>query len=110
MIQDAWMRLPEHHPGLELDAFVIMPNHLHGVFVLLGIPGALPLPEIVRRFKTFTAHRYRTLTGIRHRLWQGNFHDRIIRDQQELDAIRAYIESNPLQWHRDRENPDLGAE
>ena len=39
------------------------------------------------------------------KLWQRNYHEHIIRDEDELSRIRAYIINNPLQWELDRENP-----
>ncbi len=69
----------------------------------------IPLPEIVRRFKSYTANQARSLDPqLRSRntsLWQRNYHDRIIRNDRELEAIRAYIANNPLAWSLDREHP-----
>jgi putative transposase len=43
MVNDVWMDLPKHYPGVELDAFVIMPNHIHGIIILVGAgPRACP--------------------------------------------------------------------
>ena len=40
------------------------------------------------------------------RLWQHRFHDHVIRNERDLEAIREYIANHPLQWQLDRENPD----
>jgi hypothetical protein len=64
------------------------------------------LPEIVRQFKTFSARRinqHRGMPGIP--LWQRNYYEHIIRDEESLNRIREYIVHNPLQWALDRENP-----
>ena len=42
----------------------------------------------------------------RRRLWQRSFYDHVIRDEEELDAFRVYIDQNPLKWSLDKENPD----
>ena len=39
------------------------------------------------------------------KLWQRNYYDRIIRDEDELNRIREYIIYNPLKWHEDKDNP-----
>ena len=64
------------------------------------------LPEIVRAFKSFSARRInerRDTPGTP--VWQRNYHDHIIRDEESLNRIRDYIAHNPLQWALDRENP-----
>jgi REP element-mobilizing transposase RayT len=39
------------------------------------------------------------------RLWQRGFYDHVIRDDEELNRLRGYIEQNSLRWALDRENP-----
>jgi len=105
-----------------LDLFVIMPNHIHGIILIVGAglkPAPTdrikqyPLPEIVRGFKTFSARRInvmRVTLGVP--VWQRNYYEHIIRNEDELNRIREYIKNNPLQWQFDRENPnriDVGA-
>jgi REP element-mobilizing transposase RayT len=71
----------------------------------------MSLPMVVHRFKSLTTTRYRkTLTQsdgqpFVHPLWQRNYHEHIIRDEDELSRIRTYIVNNPVQWELDRENP-----
>ena len=65
------------------------------------------LPEIIRQFKTFSSRRinkHRGTMGVP--VWQRNYYDHIIRDENELIRIREYIINNPLQWEMDNENPD----
>lgn len=116
MAQEIWQEMPEQYPGVDLDAFVVMPNHVHGIVVLVGprqTQGAAPtLPDIVRQYKTLTMKRY--ADGVRHcgwrpfpgRLWQRNYWERVIRDEQELQAVREYIQNNPAQWAEDQLNAD----
>jgi REP element-mobilizing transposase RayT len=62
------------------------------------------LPEMMRGFKTFSSRRINELNpGFRFQ-WQKSYHDRIIRNEDELDRIRKYIIQNPANWLKDREN------
>lgn len=109
MVKFTWNDLPNHVSNIRLDAFIIMPNHVHGIIVITDMVGSVmelkqpqPLPEIVRQFKTFSARRInqiRQTPGIS--VWQRNYWDRIIRDEPELDRIREYISNNPRKWHAD---------
>lgn len=125
MVQEVWDGLPGHYPHITLDAFVIMPNHIHGIVILVGAgfkpaptPKSAPiandfkpapprhgLPEIVRAFKTFSA---RQINQLRHTsgtpVWQRNYYEHIIRNKAALNRIRQYIMVNPCHWEKDREN------
>ncbi|MBU4455832.1 transposase [Patescibacteria group bacterium] len=129
MIETVWNELPEHYQHVELDAFIIMPNHVHGIIVLRPDPiivgaGLKPartkpaptksartkkrhaLPEIVRGLKTFSSRRIneiRNTLGVK--LWQRNYYEHIVRNENELNKIRKYIQENPLKWETDKENP-----
>ena len=117
LVQRVWDGLPEHYPHVELDAFVMMPNHVHGIVVLTGTglkptptaatrPMRQGLPEIIRAFKTFSARR---INDFRHTpgtpVWQRNYYEHIIRNEDALNRIRQYIADNPDNWAEDRENP-----
>jgi len=106
-----WEDLPKHYPHVRLDAFVAMPNHIHGVIELQELDDIRrhPLSEILRAFKTFSSRRINKRRGTPGaQVWQRNFHDRIVRDQDELEGIRRYIAENPAKWNEDPENPILG--
>ena len=130
MVESVWRESPQHYPGVKIDTFVLMPNHLHGVIILVGAgPSACPdnagqpqgvaptgtmsLPDVVHRFKSLTTARYRR--RILHgrwlpfpgRLWQRNYYERIIRDDAELHRVRQYIIDNPAHWEEDPENPSV---
>jgi len=119
IVQDVWHDLP-NHVNVVLDAFVVMPNHVHGIVIIpddtVVVVGAgsepAPtttrhgLPEIVRQFKTFSARRINELRGTPGLpVWQRNYYEHIIRNEESLHRIRAYIANNPLKWALDRENP-----
>ena len=60
------------------------------------------LTEIVRGFKTFSARRINTMRDTPgQRVWQGSFHDHIIRDETDLNRLREYILTNPGRWEKD---------
>jgi putative transposase len=135
MVQAVWNELPVQYEGIETDAFVVMPNHVHGIIVLpytersavpvgAGLracpesadaepsnPSALSLPDVVQRFKSYTTTRYRHMLTAEgsslggNTLWQRNYYEHVIRHEKELDDVREYILQNPLKWELDRENP-----
>lgn len=92
-----------------LDAFVVMPDHVHGILILPDRPSprsenvvspadsAVPVTEIVRSLKSFSARRINECRGLSGRpVWQRGYYDRIIRDQKALDRTRRYILHNPV--------------
>lgn len=116
MVQIIWDNLPGRFPQLALDAFVVMPNHVHGILVINSVesPDNTPAPKlgtIINAFKSITTHEY--IKGVREngwkafpgKLWQRNYYDEIIRNEVVLDQIREYIINNPGQWAMDKENP-----
>ncbi len=121
IVQAGWDDLPQHYGYIQLDAFVVMPNHIHGVVVLDGEmrpvgEGLRPSPttatplskrhgltEIVRALKAFSAQRINKLRDTPGApVWQRSFHDHIIRDERELNMIRSYIWDNPTMWTGDQ--------
>ncbi len=101
MVQQIWDSMPAYYQGVNNDAFIVMPDHIHGIVVLLDQPGHLSLPDVMQRFKSLTTAQYRY--GVLHhgwppfpcRLWHRNYYDRIVHDDQALHHIRAYINANP---------------
>jgi putative transposase len=123
--RECWEAIPEHFPHVELDAFVIMPNHVHGIICIVddvvgpdvGAKDFSPLPNapafrspsktvgsIVRGFKIGVTKWVRTHMDV-YEVWQRNYYEHIIRDESSLDRIRAYIIENPARWAEDAGNP-----
>lgn len=168
MIETVWNELPERFPKIELDAFVVMPNHVHGLIFFhdrmdvgscnrpesdarrgescirpgfdvrhnqeavdynhkkgdqdsgdlhLGDHKDRPygtlagsLGRVLQTFKSITTHKY--TIGVKQfgwpsfsgTLWQRNYYERIIRNEEELNKIREYIQYNPARWMDDEEN------
>lgn len=95
MVQTVWNEIPIHYTGTEIDEFIVMPNHIHGIIVIVGATpcgcpdpafktigqaqgpaptgnitgntGALSLGDIVHRFKTMTTKRY--TDGVKQSGW-----------------------------------------
>ena len=81
-----------------------MPNHIHGIILLPGVgraQGPAPtLPDLIRCFKSLTTKGHG-----RGKLWQRNYYEHIIRNDEDLSHARRYIANNPLNWSSDPENP-----
>ena len=135
MVLTVWNEMPGRYPSVQIDSFVIMPNHIHGIIVLTGSnvgagPRACPtqdtekgqprrvaptpsLPDVMYGFKSMTTTRYRY--GVKEqgwppfqkRLWQRNYYERVIRNDSEMERVREYITGNPARWLEDEENPDF---
>ena len=130
MIETWWCELAKKFSLVRADVHVVMPNHFHGIIyvgaALCGRPGlgnarerkgrphrvAPTLGDIVGWFKTMTTNQY--IRGVKTeswppfpgRLWQRNYYEHIIRDEDELNYYRAYIADNPANWRTDEENRD----
>jgi REP-associated tyrosine transposase len=104
VVQSVWDSLPDRFPGLDVDAFVIMPSHVHGVIVLPD-GGKGPLGEVVRTFKAASTRLIRT-SGFPDFGWQRSYYEHVIRGEDELERVRAYVVGNPARWETDRENPE----
>ncbi len=121
--RQCWQEIPQHFPGVALDEFVIMPNHVQGIIIInndkngsVGVqhvePGRLSnfqhvapgsLGAIVRGFKSAVTRWFHANTQIKT-VWQRNFYDHVVRDESEMNRIRMYIRQNPINWEHDRQN------
>jgi len=110
IVQQTWDDLPTHSHGIDLDAFIVMPNHVHGI-IILADPSERrhAIPEIVRGFKTFSARGVNERAGKQGVLWQRGYYEHVIRNEKALDRIRAYITNNPARWADDPENVSRAA-
>lgn len=99
-----WNRIPADFTNVVLDAFVVMPDHLHGIVLVNGRgPDSAPLPSILDRFRSISAGR------VDCGIWKGNVRKHLIRDADELNRIRHYIRDNPARWPQDpRDLPPFG--
>lgn len=130
IVADEWIKTAEIRNEIELDEWVVMPNHFHGIVWIrhgggttgdcrgtarraptveqFGKPVAGSLPTIVRAFKSAVTKRInqtRKTPGMT--LWQRNYWEHIVRNDHELNRIRQYIINNPANWQYDRENSHI---
>ncbi len=122
--RQCWNDIPCHFPHVELDACVIMPNHIHGIIVITDVtvganvraknlsplqPKQRPrgtsktIGSMVRGFKIGVTKWMRQNMSVEH-VWQRGFYEHIIRNEVELNRTRKYITENPERWAMDREN------
>ena len=120
MVENIWLSIPKLFPNVSLDEYVVMPNHFHGIVVIgdgeceneyrRATTRVAPTPtlgRIIGAFKSITTHRYivnvknGTWPPFTTRLWQRNYYEHIIRNDDDLERIRYYIRHNPENWHDD---------
>ena len=121
IITDCWRRIPEHFRNTALDEFVVMPNHIHGIVVIVGNADLRSLPrdgtppqntdrskmylsKIVHGFKSSVTRMVRKQWNNHGFGWQKSFYDHVIRNDEDLHRVRAYIQNNPLNWELDKNN------
>lgn len=128
---EEWNNIAKIRSGVELDYYVIMPNHIHGIVIInkstelrtvkthrdASLQSAKQntssqdsvvvnsLSNIIRGFKGSVTNRIH-LQGIIGFKWQPSFYDHIIRTEKDLARIREYIYMNPLKWEIEKNNPE----
>jgi len=127
-----WEKLPKRFPNIELGAYMIMPNHMHGIIEIIdgrGTAGNLnnidgessrraptneqfqkpvtgSIPTIIRSYKSAVSYRINLMRRTESvPVWQRNYYEHIIRDEKDLQNKTDYIDANPLLWEEDDENP-----
>lgn len=119
IVHDSWQWLEKQYEYVELDEFIVMPNHLHGIICINNIKNdntrndqggsrtaptnkRKPLGRLIGAFKTVSTKQ---INAIRNtpgaRLWQRNFYEHVIRTESDLARIREYIINNPANWEND---------
>ena len=123
LVQHEWAQTAMLRDYVELDAFVVMPNHFHGIIVItedlqgmrphapttdparrqFAKPIAKSLSSMIAAFKAGLPRALKLRSGsIERPIWHRNFYEHIIRSEAELNRIRDYIEHNPARWREDR--------
>ena len=91
------------HSGVRLDEWVVMPNHLHVIFELTD--NRIGLGNVIGSYKALVTRRiYNLLLSAKPIVWQRGYYERIVRNEEELIAVRKYILQNPERWQGDRDN------
>ena len=112
MVQQEVIALPDRNEQVELDTFVIMPNHIHvivGINLSLREIEPISLPNLVGELKSRTTNRY--IKGVKmgllppfdKKLWQEGYYETVMRDERMTEERRQYIMNNPANWRDDPE-------
>ncbi len=128
IIEKYWLELENRFSNIFVHEYIVVPNHLHGIMEIgknnVGAPfvGAqqkrtttrvvpTTVSNAVGAFKSLTANEYirNVKNGIfppfEKQIWQRSFYEHVIRNELSLNKIKEYIEINPKEWHKDRNNP-----
>jgi REP-associated tyrosine transposase len=124
-----WQDLPNHFSHIDLDSFVVMPNHVHGIVLITDDMDVVPtkppninvgtqsivsdaiqsppakrpvLGTIIGTYKAAVTRKANRQLSFEGRIWQGRFYDHIIRNETSLNKIRQYVIYNPAKWDEDR--------
>ena len=102
--EEQLLLLEDRYPFLSVDRYVIMPNHIHVIWVLESdSAGASPRPTIIDAicaYKSLTTRECKKF-GMAEKLFQTSFYEHIIRDREDYEEIVKYIHENPTRWHYD---------
>ena len=108
MVQHGWEWLPQQYPYVAIDAFVVMPNHFHGILTITDVCEGdstgkrKPLGRLVGVFKTITTKGFNEMWCCPvEKLWQRNYYEHIIRGDNDYLRIAEYIQTNPFNWEND---------
>ncbi|AFY32102.1 transposase [Calothrix sp. PCC 7507] len=129
-----WQTIPYHFPYIELDIFVVMPNHIHGILIItdnpvearhclalnqhsegnpeqFGKPVRGSISTVIGSYKSVVSKRINIILQTKGQsIWQRNFYEHIGREQKALDNIQEYIVNNPQRWADDPENPQANSD
>lgn len=113
---ECWKAIPTHNPHVELDNFIVMPNHVHGILRFVGAthassaagsgPPTHSLGAVIGSYKAAVSkmiNRLRPAAAIS--LWQRSYYDHVIRHDRAYELIWQYTDDNPRRWGEDAENP-----
>ena len=120
LVFTCWKGIPKHLTHVQLDEFIVMPNHLHGLLIIGDCKGEACLAPtkktsspkkgsigaIVGSFKSSVSRRAGKLcSSVVRQLWQRGYYEHVVRNDIDLNNIREYIVNNPARWDFDKENP-----
>jgi len=114
IVDEVWNILSDRFP-IHLDYYQIMPNHLHGIIEITNNRAIRESPlqrsilsQCIGYFKMNTTKKIHSV-GAHHdapiKIFQRNYYEHVIRNDQDLNRIREYIQLNPIRWEDDEENP-----
>jgi len=122
-----WLEIPDHFPNTKLHSFIIMPNHIHGIIeITVGAKNFSPLPSPQPSFRSPSKTIGSVVRGVKigitkwfqrqfsnqypvgKSIWQRNYWEHIIRNENEYNRITQYIINNPVKWENDKLNGGTG--
>lgn len=107
MINKWLLEIPNKFSNAKIDKYIIMPDHIHMIIFLTGDHTGSPLQHIIDWFKTMTTNEYIRCVNnglfapFHKHVWQRGYYERVIRNDDELNEIREYIENNPIKMQDD---------
>ena len=118
LAQFCWNQIPYHFENAQVDQFIVMPNHVHGIIILTKLnaktrrgaaSSALSgLSTIVRSYKSAVTKEVNIVKGTPGSpVWQRNYYEHVVRTDKELNDVRQYSLDNPVKWTLDQDNRDL---
>ncbi|MHC1695719.1 MAG: transposase [Eubacteriales bacterium] len=117
MVAKWLLELENKFLNVKIDKYIIMPDHIHFIIMNLGVMEdgtsdhiGSPLPDIIDWYKTMTTNEY--IRGVKNGLfpsfdkhmWQRNYYEHIIRNNEDYEIIQKYIEKNPIRWNDNHNN------
>ena len=131
IVQEEWVRSANMRSEIDLDVYVIMPNHVHGIVFIHSYtiaeekndssrekepyappqkgPAKKSLSSMIAGFKSSVTKRQKELAGqTKESVWQRNYYEHIIRNDDDLQMVREYITTNPICWEKDKLHPVFG--
>jgi len=122
-----WLEIPDHFPNTKLHSFIIMPNHIHGIIeITVGAKNFSPQPSPQPSFRSPSKTIGSVVRGVKigitkwfqrqfsnqypvgKSIWQRNYWEHIIRNENEYNRIAQYIINNPVKWENDKLNGGTG--
>lgn len=94
IVDAAIQQIPAHYPGVQVDQYVIMPNHIH-ILLQLTEADCPRLERIIQQFKGYVTKQ------CGKSIWQDKYYDHVIRDENDYLTKYQYIENNPAKWAED---------
>lgn len=114
LVEGEWQRTADVRQSVEIDLFVVMSNHLHGLICISDSRNkpaegssasmrANSLGSIIAQFKSIVTKRSKHLANPVHMpIWKRNYYDHIVRNERSLERICNYIIENLARWSKDR--------
>ena len=90
------------YPTVTIDAFVIMPNHIHLIIAIRSPDGGVRAPRPTHLSSVVRSIKAMATREVGHPIWQTSYYDHVIRNEPDYFRIRQYIDTNPARWTEDK--------